>query len=345
LTGVAVYDGYVYTVGDNNDGSGLITKMDGTGAVVWQRKLTSNGPWSWGEFSIAIGQAGEIIVAAGSHSSFMSQDQDIFIVRFNAAGDQVWQRTLGTSWADNDGANWEEWFGGGTRFVSADGSDYFLALAIRYPDGPEVDAGAVKLPLDGSGLGSWGSGSGIWTYAATEFSVDTVDVTGGSTSITNLIVSNFNTTSGSGSTPTVYTVVGPQNTTAIGNAPAVGIDRHSVDNGDTTTTLDATQNGKFIYFNNDGGNSTIIVPNNDNVQLPIGYVVTLVLDQFDGNTVFVNTNEDNSNGLIINATGFNVNSNTYSWWAIGGDGKAGIYTLMKVDTNRWILSGPNVNTD
>jgi hypothetical protein len=346
LSGVAVYDGYVYTVGDNDNGAGIVTKLDSTGAIIWQRKLTNDGPFGWQEFSIAIGTNGEIIVAA-SYSGIDNPAGNIFIIRFNASGDVVWQRDLGTDWADYPGSDWESdgWDTGGTRFLSADDTSFYLALSVRNANGPNEDAAAVKLPLDGSGVGSWGSGNGIWIYTEKEFTVSTVDISDGSSAITDLIVSNFTTTSGSGSTPSVYTDIQSQVTTTIGTSTFLGIARAQVDSGSTTTTLDATQNGKFIYFYGTGGVSTIFVPNNDNVQLPVGYTVTLVLDDFDGNSVAINTDGDTSSGLRINATGFTDSAASSNYWYIGGDGKIGIYTLMKVDTNRWILSGPTVGID
>lgn len=79
--------------------------------------------------------------------------------------------------------------------------------------------------------------------------------------------------------------------------------------------------------------------------LPIGFTVSLVLDDFNGNSVYVNTGGNTDNGLHIGAVGFVGSYWNANYWRIGGDGNVAIYTLMKVDDNRWILSGPNVQDD
>jgi len=350
LTGVDVDIGgsAIYVVGDGDNGCGYITKMDSTGHIIWQRKIDDSGqPFGVSELSVAVGTGNEIIVACGSYGSDFTQNNAVLIVRFNSNGDTVWQRQLDTSWSDYAGAGWDSYGTGTPRFVSADGISYYLSLAIN-GSGPQTDGGGVKLPLNGEGTGSWGSGDGTWNYTNVSWPITSIDVTADSTSITDFVVSTLSTTSGSGSTPSVYTGIKPANTTIIGSDAIKGIDRAAVSHGNDTITLDITHNGKFIYYytNTSAGYPTIIVPNNNSVQLPIGYTVTMAVDTFSYNgshyVVNINTNGDTSNGLIINASGIIADSYTGNYWGIAGDGKPGIYTLMKVDTNRWILSGPNV---
>jgi hypothetical protein len=124
-----------------------------------------------------------------------------------------------------------------------------------------------------------------------------------------------------------------------------GISRALKDIGDNYTELNFSHNGKFLYFYGSNGSSTVRVLQNADRPLPIGFTVSLILDDFNGNTVYVNTSGDTNTGLHIGTVGFAANYSNYNWWRIGGDGNTGIYTLMKVDTNRWILSGPNVQDD
>jgi hypothetical protein len=63
----------------------------------------------------------------------------------------------------------------------------------------------------------------------------------------------------------------------------------------------------------------------------------------DGSTIYVNT--DGNSDVRILAGGFNANYNNYSNWRIGGDGNAGVYKLLKIETDLWVLTGPNVQDD
>jgi len=121
-----------------------------------------------------------------------------------------------------------------------------------------------------------------------------------------------------------------------------GISRALVDTGDRTTDLDFNHNGKFLYFYGSNGNSTVRVPQNYAKAFPVGYTVTLILDDFNGNSVYVNSGGDTSNDLHISAVGFSASYWNNNDWRIGGTGNAEIYTLMKVNNNRWVLSGPSI---
>lgn len=101
--------------------------------------------------------------------------------------------------------------------------------------------------------------------------------------------------------------------------------------------LDLSDRGKFIHFRGADGTKDVIVPAHYDNPLPIGYTVSLILDEFNNNRVFIYGQQ---NDPIIIANGQSI-YNTNDWY-IGGSGNAGIYTLMKIETNRWILSGPEI---
>lgn len=122
-----------------------------------------------------------------------------------------------------------------------------------------------------------------------------------------------------------------------------GVRRHSLDTGAGTITLAAEHNGKSIVFNGTGGSSNIIVPSNSVTTLPIGYTVTIIMDDFDSNTIDVYG--DVTAEAIVNAVGQAPTNNTNNSWILGSGGNVGIYTIMKVNTNRWIISGPDINLD
>ena len=123
-----------------------------------------------------------------------------------------------------------------------------------------------------------------------------------------------------------------------------GISRHSVDNGDNGHWLTADMYGKFRYFANnpDAFNSTLYIPLDADVPLPIGYTLTVVIGDFNNSRVYVN-NDGNSDVKIL-ASGSDNFSNDY-WQFNANTGAAGIYTIMKVDTDTWMLAGPDITVD
>lgn len=110
--------------------------------------------------------------------------------------------------------------------------------------------------------------------------------------------------------------------------------------GGGVKNLDNTDRGRFIHYYGEDGNSDLYVPSHYETALPIGFAATIVLDAFDGNRVYVYSN--NSDVTIV-ASGQNIFNTRY--WYIGGNGNAGIYTLLKVATNRWFLAGPEITFD
>jgi hypothetical protein len=103
---------------------------------------------------------------------------------------------------------------------------------------------------------------------------------------------------------------------------------------DNITLSQANQNQQIILTNN----STVYVPLNDTVPLPIGYAVTLVVG--DNNDSYVRIGQ---NGVLIYISGQDVNpigdSGTSDYATII---KYSMYGLLKVGTDTWILSGPGI---
>ncbi|CAB4129148.1 Collagen triple helix repeat [uncultured Caudovirales phage] len=130
-----------------------------------------------------------------------------------------------------------------------------------------------------------------------------------------------------------------------GNIIGGGMGRYATYDGTSSSdiVLSAGFNGQFLHFNGSNGNMTIRVPHTTDVLLQIGFIVTIVMDDFGGNIVYIN-NDYGTDTATINAVGFAPGTTGY--WRIGAAGNVtGIYTLMKVDTDRWILSGPDVQVD
>ena len=104
--------------------------------------------------------------------------------------------------------------------------------------------------------------------------------------------------------------------------------------------LDQTDRGRFVHYYGEDGHSDLIVPSQYENPLSIGFTATIVLDDFNNNKVYIYSNDSD---VTIFASGQDI-YNTRNWY-IGGSGNAGVYTLMKIGTNRWVLTGPEITWD
>jgi hypothetical protein len=106
--------------------------------------------------------------------------------------------------------------------------------------------------------------------------------------------------------------------------------------------INAGYRGGHILVKGDSGNSTIYIPSHLQDPLPIGMVVTIVLDQMiDNNIVYIEGASNIDGDVYIRPVGSDIYQNRY--WTIGGDNVQGLYTLMKIEKNVWILSGATIN--
>ena len=174
-TSVDYSNGYIYVVSNEftDSNNGFLTKMDAsTGAVIWQRGMGygvsgNQDPMGIEDGCVVVDGNGDI-VTAWNYGAENSQNNDILIVKFDTNGNMLWQRSLET--ADNESTDTTE----STEFLTADGEHFYLAITAR-AGGPGISVGgAIKLPLDGSGTGSYGA----WTYQSQSWSVATLDVAG-----------------------------------------------------------------------------------------------------------------------------------------------------------------------
>ncbi len=239
-TSVAYSNGYIYVTSHNtgNGNDGFLTKMDAvTGVIIWQVGMGYNisgnsEPMSIWNGSVSIDGDGNIITA-WNHSSLFSQGYDILIVKFNVSGTAIWQRSLATTNADyhNSGIS--------TEFLTSDASHFYISITANDNENTSV-GGAIQLPLDGSGLGTYD----IWLYSVQSWGVYNQDVSGGSVNITaNLITSSITLsivnsptiTTTSSTLPTSLSLIGGgittgditfNATTLVG--PASGVDGYKI---------------------------------------------------------------------------------------------------------------------
>ena len=102
---------------------------------------------------------------------------------------------------------------------------------------------------------------------------------------------------------------------------------------DHAITLD--DRGKHIYMR-DGYD--VWVPPNDNEEFPVGSVITII------NSNYLNNNNDvnvKSTGMGVDVWGAGFNT-TSSAWGIPANS---IGTLVKVETNKWILSAAGLKNN
>jgi hypothetical protein len=281
-------NGYIYIASNNADNGNdmFVTKMEGTtGNVIWQRgmgfNLTSD-PMGGSDGCITVDGNGDII-AAWQFGSIGSRNLDLLIVKFNANGDVLWQRSLGTANYDFTSINTS------TEFLTADAGHFYIATTTN-PGGPFQVGGAIQLPLDGSGTGGYGA----WEYVAQNWSVLTIDVTGGSTDITGDL------------TTTTYSVGTVNGTTAT-----------------TPGTLNVVS--EFVFRAIDTGNVTF---NGNTISTRTGYpTIANAYGSMGGVEIDYNGNSVNHNMYLNNGgLSININSNMppvpggWAPWQFGTDG-------------------------
>jgi hypothetical protein len=102
--------------------------------------------------------------------------------------------------------------------------------------------------------------------------------------------------------------------------------------------VDSTWTGKHAYFTYDGNWDAIFLPDDASLNLPIGFTFTIITDQNEpGSWVYINANDTSLTelsavGVGSNDSGYDISNNT-------------MVTVMKIDSNRWIISGPGIQID
>ena len=346
----------LYVPWENDDGDTVVTKISKDGAHLWSVRQTDLDNWNDAPQPL-LDSNGDLLLV-GSYNVY-NQLQDnwaysIAVVKlsrldgsliFGNSLSRLTTRTSINQYYDSDASpcsivNDKIYFGG----YMTDRNDNFNVGV------------AVSIPADGTGLGS----NGDWEYSAIPFTNSPVfeDYTSEVTLNTQTIAHPDALTISSAEISVTGTtvqgipvlvrneIIGGSSKFTFedgGEIAQTGVQRHAAYNGNNNITLSANMNGKFLYFANNPNSysSTIILPVNNDVALPIGFTVTVVMGNFNGSSVYVNNNYNGDVQILVNG---NNNFGTYTW-GFGGDGNAGVYTIMKVDTNVWMLAGPNVWVD
>ena len=200
--GVAVdQDGNIYVVGDTDSfGVGIeafILKYNAAGSLMWQK--TWGGADDDYAFSVAVDQDGNIYVVGVTYS--FGPNNDAFILKYNAAGSLMWQKTWG-------GDDWDAAFS-----VAVDGANIYVAGGT-YSFGLSSDAFILKYNAAGSLMWqkTWGGAGSESSYGVASGSVYVTGYTHSSPPRTLNDVSGTETTpSGTETTPS-GTLITPSGT-------------------------------------------------------------------------------------------------------------------------------------
>lgn len=351
--------GIMYDFDDTGNDYQVITKINSAGVMQWQKSFNEGSdPYNMYNMCLAVDSDDNIYLAAEFNSP-ASLNDDFFFAKFDSSGNNIWQRML-RSYGD---ANSQ--FSNGYQSLKVQG-DYFFYCASTavYSSNDNDTALAVKLATDGSGLGSIGNTT--WEYASVNFNwantpnqqtsnlqvavapgVFTTDepVTGtDTTSYTNAFLNVYKGEGGVvGAVQQLTFEDGTTQTTA--SKPIIPQNIEGTLHGSNSLTLRLEHAGTFIRVNFYNGNQTIYVPTNADVPFEIGTVITIIADEVFGNSdrIYIYSGDGYQQPEII-GVGYNSDSPP-DWWILNNNtnnNKTGIYTLMKIDTDRWVLAGPDL---
>ena len=289
------------------------------------------------------------VVFALEFGSISSVTDDFLLVKLDASGALVWALSFGSSSPEN--TNWEY----GQDFLSAD--DNFIYVSGSRYTGNDDNAILFAIPQSGD-VSDW-----VGIYKVLDFSEALTFTTGSTlntdvaittTSSTNVVDSSFATQAyDAGYEVRRSYLNGRQNKLmnvakiefadgTTQRTSATDIPLTQVMDGENTTYLNEGHRGGFIMSLY--GADTINVPTHNQDALPIGMVVTIILDQPNNNNkVYITGQDDGTDTVVIRPVGSDVYDNRY--WSVGGDNVQGLYTLMKIDKNVWMLSGTTINNE
>jgi hypothetical protein len=332
----------IYVTHDSNDnGDTVITKLDSTGAVKWQR-ITD----SYDDSSIARTSDGNLLVTAEAYN----EDTDYTALKvflLTPSGETVYQRWLMAA-TDEDTQ-----FKNG-RCLAVAGDSYYIS-AYFYANN-YTSSMAARLPIDGSGTGEYGSFRYVGVNALTStffgpdsltginYSINELDLedannyAGALALVTDPYVNDVNAVtlaSGDFFVDTFY----PYLTTEMVRDTDGGSIIFSDGTKQNTSATDIPQRRytgqRYTLGLKDRGHHILCTNADDHIQIPywarvnfpIGTVIT-----------FVNTSGGN---VYINEEGSNINFTLAGVGDVYGVTLAtnGIATLLMISFDQWIISG------
>jgi uncharacterized repeat protein (TIGR02543 family) len=126
----------------SNQGDIWIMKLDNSGSMQWQKRY---GTDSGGEQSCAIEQTGDGgYIVSGTTNAFGTSNGDIWLLKLDAAGDILWEKTYGSTWVET-----------GAKVVQTGDGGYVVACE-SYSFSADMNLSDIwVLKLDASGDIQW----------------------------------------------------------------------------------------------------------------------------------------------------------------------------------------------
>jgi hypothetical protein len=319
---------------NSNSTDTVITKLDTSGNIKWQRRTDSGD-----DSSVAIDTNGDIYAVAEGY--FENKYENIIkVIRFASNGEPIWRKFFGTLTTEYGGT--DEYFKNG-RNITLDAehfyvSGYTTAFADDYESGF-----LVKLPKAGDCDGYYGG----WTVQTEAYDVDKVNESQANTFTPEVNTGEFESwepefstnwwdpTDGDSYYQTLQPIVdrdggaiefadGTRQTTSAQQIPQIPI----TNGADHRLCLDDM--GKHIYVTN--SDTRIMVPYHYDNPLPIGFTVVIINNSGDPISI-----DADGGGLDIIVPG----AATSQYWDLDSPGMA---TLIKVTEILWFMTG-NVSDD
>jgi hypothetical protein len=335
----------IYVTHDSeDDGDTVITKLDSTGTVKWQRR-TAGGDDS----CIARTVDGNLMVVVEQYSNDIDEEA-IKVFQMTASGETVYKRWLSAT--TNDDTRLAT-----PRGLCVDSNSFYIGG--YYDNNNANDSGlVVRLPIDGSGTGEYGSfryvdvnaETGNWTDTGSindNYSINAINIEGefnyaGAPAVAPTISTSIAVTTGAGTffvnswypdltIETVHDTDGGSIVFADGSKQSTSAtDIPQRRYYGERYTLGLKDRGHHILCENNGDD--IVIPYNSRVPFPIGSVITIV--NIGSGDINIGT-EGGGTSIMLAGDGFG------SYYLLQAYGMA---TLLKIGPEQWVISG-NVVSD
>jgi hypothetical protein len=213
----------------------IIAKYNNSGTLQWQRSLSTGGVTMESGYGIAVDSSGNVYVTGSTSTSNVAGSSDMIIAKYDTSGTIQWQRLL-TGISGND-------LGQAIKIANSSDGTPIIYVSGYVGAAGNSDALVAKLPVDGSGLGTFTLGSYTLTYSVATFTSATTTLTS-ATSTLPVASTSYGSDSFGGSTATAtFTSSTALFVPAVPGAPTVGTATATSDTTATVTFTAPANNG------------------------------------------------------------------------------------------------------
>jgi hypothetical protein len=362
-------DDNIYSAMTNQNAEDLyVTKITTDGDLVWQLALNM---WNSHTYSLGVTDNGDILVVGEVYieefdNEYHNYNNNVIIVKFDSDGNLLFSRAL---WSQNGVQfNRNDWV---SNQLTIKGDRFSFVGYSRDPGGEAYQGIMVDLPIDGTGTGMYGD------FHYDEIEIDYHEVIGltvrfytndlpyGDGILTPITLTTrahefvnepytddiLNVTMYDSKSHEIQTISEPGGADITGVAKIVFADgteqtttgqglpqvKMSQVNGDQNDYwIRPEDNGKHIFML---WYSTVIIPEPDLVDLPVGFAFTIITSNNDCGVYSWNSSED------IYGSGMNGDNNNS--WTIPAYSMVTLVKVHKEDNNysgRWMIAGPGIST-